>query len=146
MPITRWDPFGDVMPLRERINRLFDEWPTGSTRENVPQSWAPMVDVEDRVNEIVITVEVPGMKQEEIDIELTGDVLTIKGERKLEREETQRNYIRMERMYGSFQRAFTLGVPIKADAITATYRDGLLMVTVPKADEVQPRKVTVKTQ
>ncbi len=149
MAITRWDPFGEVTPLRERINRLFDEWQPATNGGHDGKSlraWAPMVDVEDRKDEIVITAEVPGMKQEDIDIELTGDVLTIKGERKMEKDESKGNFVRLERSYGAFQRSFTLGIPTKPDKISATYHDGVLTVKVPKADEIQPRKVKVQTQ
>ncbi|RMG25755.1 MAG: Hsp20/alpha crystallin family protein, partial [Armatimonadetes bacterium] len=80
-----------------------------------------------------------------IDVELVGDVLTIRGKREFSDEEKRDDYVRIERSYGSFQRSFTIGVPVKADEISATYRDGILTVVVPKADEVKPRKIEVKT-
>jgi HSP20 family protein len=110
----------------------------------VRSGWMPSVDVKETDQALTFYVEVPGMRQEDIDVELVGDVLTIRGKREFSEEEKREDYVRIERSYGSFQRSFTIGVPVKADEISATYRDGILTVVVPKADEVKPRKIEVK--
>jgi HSP20 family protein len=101
------------------------------------------VDVAENENEIVLRAEVPGMKQEDIDIELTGDTLTLRGERKFENEDRKETFVRIERSYGRFQRSFTLGVPVQHDAVRASYRDGVLEIHLPKSEETKPRKVQV---
>jgi HSP20 family protein len=105
--------------------------------------WSPPVDVYEDQDAIVIKVDLPGMKQEDIDIEMNNDNLTIKGERKFEDEARRDKYVRVERQYGLFQRSFTIGVAIEADKVKATYRDGMLELTLPKAEAVKPKKVQV---
>lgn len=147
MSITRWDPFRELEALQEDVNRLFQESLTKPKRE-VPSGrvWAPAVDVAEDDEKIVVKAELPGMKKEDIDIELVGDTLTIRGERKFETEEKKENYVRIERAYGRFQRSFTLGVPVKQSAIKAGYKEGVLEVTIPKAEEVKPKKVKVTAE
>jgi HSP20 family protein len=143
MNFMRWDPFGDLRSLRERVDRLFEESLARSSQQMpaVSQGWSPAVDIRETPEALVVEVELPGMKQEEIDIELTGDTLTIKGERKpLE----GREFLRQERSYGTFQRAFTLGVPIEQSAVKARYRDGLLEITLPKAEAAPPKEVQIE--
>jgi len=116
-------------------------------RENVSaQVWSPPVDVYEDPHSIVIKVDLPGIKQEEIDIEMADDSLTIRGERKFEDEERQEHYVRVERQYGRFQRSFTIGLPLESDKITATYRNGILEVTLPKAEAIKPKKVQVSVE
>ncbi|HEY3332375.1 MAG TPA: Hsp20/alpha crystallin family protein [Capsulimonadaceae bacterium] len=147
--IVRFDPFEDFTRLQRDMNRLFDDsfgTPTRRNRENVATAaWAPAVDVSEDTNEIVLRAEVPGVKQDDLDIELTGDTLTIKGEKKFEDEERKGNYVRVERSYGSFQRSFNLAVPVQADKINATFKDGVLTVHLPKSEATKPRKVLVQT-
>ena len=143
MNILRWDPFSDMWSLRERIDRLFEESLAHSThREPVmAHAWAPVVDIHETTDALVVEAELPGMKQEDIDIELSGDTLTIKGER---RPASEREFLRQERNYGAFQRAFTLGVPINQAGVRARYTDGLLEVTLPKAEEARPKQVKIE--
>ena len=146
MSLTRWDPFRDLEALRENVNKLFQESMT-TRREHAPvRTWAPVVDVIEDDEKIIVRAELPGMKKEDIDIEMTGDTLTIRGERKIENEEKKDNYVRMERAYGKFQRSFTIGVPVKANEVKAGYKDGILEVTIPKAEEVKPKKVEVAVE
>src|SRR5262245_45196239 len=107
--------------------------------------WSPPVDVYEDQDAIVIKVDLPGMKQEEIDIERNNETLTIKGERKFEDEARREKYVRVERQYGLFQRSFTIGIPVEAEKVKATYRDGILELTLPKAEAVKPKKVQVMT-
>jgi len=110
------------------------------------QTWNPAIDVYEDAESLRFHVELPGLKPEEIDIELKGDILTIKGERKFEDEEKKAGYVRIERTYGKFQRAFTLGVPVNSEGLTATYKNGVLELTVPKAEATKPKRVLVTAE
>jgi HSP20 family protein len=150
--VVRFDPFRELDRLQNEVNRLFEGY-NGSPSETRSGSsamtpfagrmWSPSVDVAENENEIVLHAELPGLKQEDIDIELTGDTLTLRGERKFENEDRRDNFVRVERSYGRFQRSFTLGVPVQGDKVTASYRDGILEVHLPKSEETKPRKVQV---
>lgn len=147
MSLVRWDPFRELEALREDVNRLFQETMARPRRESpAARTWAPPVDVAEDENNIIVKAELPGMKREDIDIELTGDTLTIRGERKFEAEDKKENYVRVERAYGKFQRSFTLGVPVKTNEVKASYKNGLLEIVIPKAEEVKPKKVDVTVE
>lgn len=150
MSIVRYDPFRELDRLQSEMNRLFEgvNAPTGerATANTASVSrWSPAVDVAETSSEIVLHVELPGMKPEDVDLELTGDTLTLRGERKYENEERRNNYVRVERSYGRFQRQFTLTVPVDADAVEASYKDGVLEIHLPKSEANKPRKVQVTT-
>ena len=119
--------------------------PAPTTQANGPAGrvWSPAVDVAETEHEIVLRAELPSMKQDDIDIELAGDTLSLRGERKFENEERKDNFVRVERSYGRFQRSFTLGVPVQNDQVSATYRDGVLEIHLPKLEQTRPRKVQV---
>ena len=117
---------------------------TANPREHVSsQIWSPSVDVYEDQDSIVIKADLPGMKQEDIEIEMTGDTITLQGERKFEDEARREKYVRVERQYGAFQRSFTIGIPIEADKVKAVYRNGILELTIPKAEATKPKKVQV---
>ncbi len=119
----------------------------GQPREHVSSHvWSPAVDVYEDQDSIVIQADLPGVKQEDIDIEMNGDSLTIKGERKFEDPARQDRYVRVERQYGAFQRSFTIGIPIEADKVKATYRNGTLELTIPKSEATRPKKVQVSVE
>ena len=150
--IVRFDPFRELDRLQSEVNRLFDGFtgPQGEGRSTAMTAtpfsgrmWSPSVDVAENQNEIVLHAELPGLKQEDIDIELTGDTLTIRGERRFENQERKDDFVRVERSYGRFQRSFTLGVPVQGDKVSASYRDGVLEIHLPKSEETKPRKVQV---
>ena len=150
MAVVRFDPFRELDRLQNEVNRLFEGYnntgeprPTSTQTPNFNRPWAPVVDVAENQNEVVLRAELPGMKQEDIDIELTGDTLTIGGERRFEDEQRRETFVRVERSYGRFQRAFTLGVPVQHDQVRASYRDGILEVHLPKSEDTKPRKVQV---
>jgi HSP20 family protein len=138
--LARYNPF----------NELFrdDFWNIGVRAFGNDADWrgfTPAVDVLDNEKAYVLKVEVPGLKPEDIDVTLENNVLTLKGERKLEQESERHGYRRVERRYGSFARAFVLPEGARADAIEATVKDGVLSVTIPKAEAPAPRKIAVKT-
>ena len=145
--IVRFDPFEDLTHLQHEVNRLFENNSRTTGRHGAEQVsarvWAPPVDIFEDQNEIIVKAELPGLKQEEFDIELTGDTLTLKGERKFEDTQRKDNYVRVERAYGSFQRSFTVGVPIQHDAVKASYKEGLLEIHLPKSEATKPKKVQV---
>ena len=149
MSIVRYDPFRDLDRLQSEMNRLFEGViaPTGERGSGqmtqATRLWSPAVDVAETQHEIVLRAELPGLKPEDVDIELTGDTLTLRGERKFENEERKDNFVRVERSYGRFQRSFTLGVPVQNDQVSATYRDGVLEIHLPKSEQTRPRKVQV---
>ena len=145
--IVRFDPFEDMACLQREVNRLFEDGPRtdgrGGAEHASARTWAPAVDMFEDREEIVVRAELPGLKQEDIDIELTGDTLTLKGERQFGDAPRRDNYVRVERAYGHFQRSFTVGVPVQHDAVKALHRDGLLEVHLPKSPETKPKKVQV---
>jgi len=143
MDLIRWDPFGDLSTLRERVNRLFEETLARPDRREPAsaRTWAPLVDIYDANGDIVLRADLPGLKQEDIDLQLTGDTLTIRGERKLSEEHS---YMRVERPHGNFERSFTLSVPIDQSKVKASYREGVLEIVLPKAEEAKPKQVKVE--
>jgi HSP20 family protein len=150
--IVRFDPFEDLTRLQREVNRLFDDSgraparANGGTEHAAQRAWAPSVDIFEDNNEIVVKTDLPGVKQEDIDIELTGETLTIKGERKFEDTQRADKYLRVERSYGSFQRSFTVGVPIDQDKIKASFNAGVLEVHLPKSELNRPKKITVAAE
>jgi HSP20 family protein len=104
-----------------------------------------MVDIMETPTDLIVRAEIPGVKREDIDVEVTPESLTIRGERKFDTEHKDQ-YLRVERPYGPFQRSFSIGVPVQADKVKASYKDGILEITIPKAEEVTPKKVEIKTE
>ena len=145
MAIIRWDPFRDLVTLRERMNRLFEDAFTsrGEEKDLVASSWSPSVDIYETENEIVLTAEVPGVNEKNIEIKLEDNTLSLKGERNFEKETKEENYHRIERAYGSFYRSFTLPRNIDQDNIKAESENGLLRITMPKKPELKPKKVKI---
>lgn len=128
----------ELRDLQRRMDRLFD---AGES-----PLWSPAVDITENEEEIVLQAELPGMKKEEIDISLSGETLTLSGERKFEQTQRNEQYLRIERQYGSWRRTFQLEVPINAAAVTATYIDGVLTVHLPKAQQVRPRQIEIEVK
>jgi len=145
MAIIRWDPFRDLITLREKMNRLFEDAFTSRTEEKdlISRSWSPAVDIFETENELVLTAEVPGIEDKDIEIKIEDNTLSLKGERKFEKETKEENYHRIERAYGSFYRSFTLPTYIDQDKIRAEHQNGVLKITMPKKAELKPRKVKV---
>jgi len=141
-----WDPFSWLSDFRQDLTRVFDSrlspWGEGGT-DLLEGTGGPRIDIYEDDENVVVNADLPGMKKEDIDISITGDVLTLKGEKKQEEEVKEENYHRIERSYGSFQRSITLPAPVEADKIKATYRDGVLEMVMPKRPEVKPKKIDV---
>jgi HSP20 family protein len=145
MPIVRWDPFKNVAALQERINRLFeDSFPSATQEDELALcNWRPTVDIYETEQGIVIKVDLPGVKKEDVSVEIKENLLTLKGERKEETEIREENYLRKERCCGSFHRAFSLQYPIAPDMIKARFKDGVLMVEIPKPEDEKPKQIQV---
>lgn len=145
MALMRWRPFEELMSIQEEINRIFDNF-----FSRFPQkvevgrgAWSPSVDISETEDEVVVTAELPGMSKEDIKISLQDNVLYLKGEKKQEKESKGKNFHRIERRYGSFQRAFSLPVAVITDKIKANYRNGVLTIRLPKAEEAKPKEIPV---
>jgi HSP20 family protein len=131
--------------LREEMDHLFESFITPNLRR--PEAgalWSPAVDLKENSENFVVTAELPGMNKDDIQVEVENNLLTIRGERKFEKKEEHENYHFVERSYGSFYRSFMLPAKVNAEAIVAEYKDGILHVTLPKREEVKPKKVEIK--
>jgi HSP20 family protein len=145
--LMEWRPFREVSRLRREMDRLWDDY-FGSGRRGLQPlqtEFSPAVDVTETAEAVVVKAEVPGMDANDINISVTGDVLTIKGEKKSEREEKEENYHVVERSYGSFSRSLSLPGAVNLDKIEAKYDKGVLTVTCPKKEEVKPKAIEIKT-
>jgi HSP20 family protein len=145
--LMEWRPFREVSRLRREMDRLWDDY-FGSGRRGLQPlqaEFAPVVDVKETAEAVVVKAEVPGMDAKEINISVTGNVLTIEGEKKSEREDKEENYHLVERSYGSFSRSLTLPAAVDLDKIEAKYDQGVLTVTCPKKEEVKPKPIKIKT-
>jgi len=140
MSVVRFDPFRDLTSFRDDINRLVSR-----TFGDGERTWTPAVDVFETGDSVVLKAELPGMRADDVDVEVDENVLTISGERTLTDEVEDGRFHRIERSYGRFSRSLTLPQGIRADGVTASFADGVLEVVVPKADEVKPRKVTIES-
>lgn len=145
MAIVRWDPFGEALRLQRDMDRVFarlgaPERTGVGSGEGV--AWMPRIDVKRTGDDIVVRAELPGIKPEDVDIELTDNVLTIKGERKFEEEKENEGWLVRESTYGSFERALSIPEGVDPASITASYTDGILEVHVPKALEAAKPKTT----
>lgn len=141
-------PQQDIKSLQNQLNRLFEpfaRFAVAGEEDLVTGSWAPAVDVAETQEKIFVRAEVPGMKQEDIQIEFENGLLTLRGERKLEKMEGV-TWHRVERIYGNFSRSFTLPRTVDPEKITATYREGILEVEVPKKEDAKPRQIRIAVQ
>jgi HSP20 family protein len=142
--LTRWEPFREFATLQDRMNRLFREtYNEGGRDESLASSFAPAVDVYEDEHNVTLKVEVPGIDEKDIDIRLENNTLTIHGERKIDKEEKEENYRRVERQYGSFTRTFTLPPTVDAEHVQANYDKGVLSITLPKKAEAKPKQIKV---
>jgi HSP20 family protein len=140
--ITRWDPFRDVAALQNRMNRLFEEQ-YGGREELTTGAFVPPVDIYEDEHGIQLKLEAPGIDEKDLDIKVENNVLTVSGERKLEKEEKEENFHRVERRYGSFSRSFTLPNTVDTENIHADYENGVLKIRLAKRAEAKPKQIKV---
>ena len=146
--LVRWEPFRDLISLREAMDRLFEEsFVRPGVGRLVPAGMGtPAVDMYETDDAVIVKSAIPGIKAEELDISVTGDTLTIRGETRAEEEVKEENYIRRERRYGSFCRSLAIPVPVVAGKAEAEFENGVLKLTLPKAEEVKPKAIKIKTK
>jgi len=139
-----FSPFEQLTNLREEINRLF-EAPFGELTRATDffHGWAPALDLREDKDNVVAEVELPGLKKEDIEVTVHDGVLSVAGERKQEKERSEEGAYRAERFYGRFHRTISLPKPVKAEAVKAAYKDGILTITLPKTEEAKPRQIEV---
>jgi HSP20 family protein len=147
MEIVPWKPFGELSSFRSEMERLWNrflgETPFGRT---FTEGWLPPVDVSEAKDKVFVKAELPGLEAKDVDVSISGDVLTIKGEKKKEEEEKDEDHYCCERYYGSFQRSFRLPVNVQADRVEATFDKGVLRVTLPKAEEAKKKEIEIKVK
>jgi HSP20 family protein len=146
--LTRWEPINDITNLSQRMDRVFEELMGRSLHrladeDRLRGSWSPAVNILEKKDAIVITADLPGLKAEEVEITVDNGVLTIRGERRLEEAADGETYHRVERVYGMFERTFTLPNSVDVNKIDAKFRNGEMVVTLPKREESKPRAVKV---
>src|SRR5215470_18012792 len=145
MSISRWDPFRDLGLLQDRMNRLFDDAGRGWRNDELvaTTSWSPSVDIFETEGEIVVKAELPGMDRKDIILHLESNVLTLRGERKFEKETKDENYHRIERSYGNFSRSFSIPATVDEEQIRADYKDGVLKIVLPKKEQARPKQIKI---
>jgi len=148
MDIIPWKPFGgELSSLRQEMDRLWDRFVGESPlARRITGDWWPTVDVSEAKDNFIIKAELPGMDDKDVSVTISGDVLTIKGEKKKEEEEKDEHHYRAERYYGSFQRSFQLPSSVKTDKIEADFDKGILKVTLPKVEEAKKKEVKIKVK
>jgi HSP20 family protein len=142
--LTRFQPFREVATLQDRVNRLFREsYDTGSDDSLTSSTFAPAVDVYEDEHKVTLKIEVPGIDEKDIDVRVENNTLTVHGERKIEKEEKEENYRRVERQYGTFTRTFTLPQTVDTENVSASYEKGVLKIALPKKAEAKPKQIKV---
>lgn len=148
MAIERWQPFSELMSLRQAMDKLFEDSFVRPSRAlaAIGEATVPALDVYQTPDEVVVKATLPGSKPEDVSIDITGEMLTIKGETKAEQEINREDYLYQERRYGVFSRSVVLPSGLKTDKAEATMEDGVLTLTIPKAEEVKPKAIKVKAK
>ena len=145
MNLTRWEPYRELATLQDRLNRAFGTAFTRSERDDEMSlaAWAPPVDIAEEKDRIVITAELPGFQEDQIEIQSENGMLTLRGERKFEKEHDGKSYHRVERSYGQFVRSFSLPNNVDREKIKADFSNGLLRIELPKREDAKPRTIRI---
>jgi len=145
MAITRWDPFRELSMLQDRMNRLFEDAGRGWKFDEpaATTSWSPAVDIFETDGSIIVQAELPGVDRKDITLSLENNVLSLKGERRFEKETNQENYHRIERSYGAFSRSFSIPAIVDDQKIKADYKDGILKIELPKKEQLKPKQIKI---
>jgi len=148
MALVRWSPgyvpARDLITMQDELSRFVDGIFTRTPSRSELTPFVPVVDIEETAEAFVLRADLPGVPQKDVKVSLIGDTLTIRGSRSVETEQKDRKLLRVERRTGQFERSFTLGTPVRADAVKASYRDGVLEIHVPKADEARLREIDIQ--
>ena len=139
------DSFRDFGDMQAEVNRLFDNFlgRPAQSLAGMERVWAPAVDMYETKDALMVVAELPGLDEKDIHLSIIGDVLSVRGERQWNQEVKQESYYRGERWYGKFERSLPLPMPVQADKVTAKYRDGVLTITLPKVEEIQPKEIKI---
>lgn len=146
--LTRWTPTGDL--FRTRFSRLFDQAFNDmlsnyeGSEETARANWLPPVDIRETEDALHLTAELPGLSKDDVEITVENHTLTLRGERKLEKDVQKDSYHRIERAYGTFSRTFSLPTNVRTDKVDASFKDGVLNLEIPKAEEAKPRRISIK--
>jgi HSP20 family protein len=150
MTLVRWNPIRDLatdlIDLQREINRMFDRFFRGfeEEEERAISTWRPVVDISETDDEYIVRAEIPGVSKDDIKVTIRDNMLTISGEKKQEKETKNENFHRVERVYGSFTRTFTLPGAVKVDKVEAKFKDGVLTIKLPKVEEAKSKEIEVK--
>jgi HSP20 family protein len=143
MNLVRWSPFHDMTLLQSQMNRLFDNTLQGWTGDGTAGGWLPPADIYETDNDLVVAADLPGVELQSVDVRVENNVLTIRGERRFEQNIEKENFHRAERSYGTFARSFTLSTAVDTEKIRAGYKNGVLTITLPKAEAAKPRRIQI---
>jgi len=141
--LTGWEPVRGLTTLQDQINRLFSTSFERTGEDASLSAWAPAVDIYETEHELVVKADLPEIDPKDLDIRVENNILTIRGERKFEKNVSEENYLRVERSYGSFTRSFTLANTVNSEAIKAAYENGVLTLSIPKREEAKPKQIKV---
>jgi len=144
--INRFEPYSGASTLQDQVNRLLNQAFGNSTDEASITTWAPAVDIYETEHELVVKADLPDVRPEDLDIRVENNILTIRGDRKFEEKVDEKNYLRVERTYGSFSRSFSLANTVNSEAIKADYKNGVLTLTIPKREEAKPKQIKVNVE
>ena len=146
MALVRWEPMRELNTLQTEMNRLFNSFFDEGGRNGERRRWAPAVDLVEREDSLVLRADLPGLKEDDVQIEVRDNVLTVSGDRKADFEEKENGYYRVERAFGSFSRSLTLPEGVDAGKIAASFSNGVLEVTIPKPEERKPQRIQIGTE
>jgi HSP20 family protein len=144
--INRFEPYSGASTLQDQVNRLLNQAFGNSSDEASITTWAPAVDIYETEHELVVKADLPDVRPEDLDIRVENNILTIRGDRKFENKVDEKNYLRVERTYGSFSRSFSLVNTVNSEAIKADYKNGVLTLTIPKREEAKPKQIKVNVE
>ncbi len=140
--VDRWEPFR-VSDIQTEVNRLFDNFFGRASTNATGRTWLPPVDMYATEDDLVLTIELPGVSEKDVTVSITGDLLTVKGERRFENQVKEQDLLHVERTYGKFERLIQLPMAVQSDRVKATYRDGVLEIKLPKAEELKPKEIKI---
>jgi HSP20 family protein len=145
MRLERLDPFRDLLEVQSEMNRALDAYFGRQARPGAMERvWAPAIDVYETKDDLVVTAELPGVKETEVHLSIVGDILTLRGQRLPDNQIKEENYHRIERWSGSFERHIQLPIPVQPEKVRASYRDGVLDIRLPKVEAVKPREIKIE--
>ena len=141
MSLIRWSPYRNLISLPDEVERFFNGF--GLDYQNSDSVWSPTVDISETEDQYEVKAEIPGLKKEDIKLSVEDSVLTLSGERKVEKKSDKKNYHRLERAYGRFERSFRLPREVDSESIKASYKNGVLTVQIPKSEAIKPKEIAV---